>query len=187
MQGKWVWTVTTLKPTVFRPFDVSLLELALKNLSIPGSAGSLVSLLSERLSSSRFASLQKASSSISVMRFQLRSIIFNEAGKKWREALKRKKHDFRRGLIYKTVFPYSCLQSLYWLFWWFCWSVRTNKLFPLATLARLTFQETPPHNKRTRSGKRTANMLDCLFMRTAYQWRNVQRHFCISTNARNKH
>ena len=72
----------TLKAVDFTPLVWSLLKLTLSDMSLGGSAGSLVSLFSARVSSSRLASFEKAPSSISLMRFPVRSILFNVTGRK---------------------------------------------------------------------------------------------------------
>lgn len=69
----------TLKAFAFTPWVLSLLLLASNEYSLVGSVGSLVSLFSARLSSSRLGSFEKAPSSISVMRFPVRSILLNVA------------------------------------------------------------------------------------------------------------
>lgn len=69
----------TLKAFAFTPWVLSLLLLASNEYSLVGSVGSLVSLFSARLSSSRWGSFEKAPSSISVMRFPVRSILLNVA------------------------------------------------------------------------------------------------------------
>lgn len=69
----------TLKAVAFTPWVLRLLKLALNETSLLGSIGSLVSLFSVRVSSSRFGSLEKAPSSISAMRFPVRSIALNVA------------------------------------------------------------------------------------------------------------
>ena len=69
----------TLKAVAFTPWVLSLLKLALNDTSLLGSIGSLVSLLFVRESSSRLRSLEKAPSSMSAMRFPVRSITFNVA------------------------------------------------------------------------------------------------------------
>lgn len=55
--------------------------------------GSLVSLFSARASSSRLGSFEKAPSSMSAMRFALRSILFNVAGD---EKTKRRERELER-------------------------------------------------------------------------------------------
>lgn len=67
----------TLNALDFTPLDLRRLKLALRVVSLLGSMGSLISLLSDRLSSSRFGSLEKAPSSISLIMFPLRLILFN--------------------------------------------------------------------------------------------------------------
>lgn len=65
----------TLKAVAFTPWVLSLLKFALNKTSLVGSGGSLVSLFSARLSSSKLGSFERAPSSISEMRFPVRSIL----------------------------------------------------------------------------------------------------------------
>lgn len=66
----------------FTPLVLSLLKLALNKISLLGSMGSLVSLFSARINSSRLWRLAKAPSSISAMTFPVRSILLNVTGNK---------------------------------------------------------------------------------------------------------
>lgn len=75
----------TLKAVAFTPCVLSLLKLALNVTSLVGSMGSFASLFSARISSSRLGSFEKAPSSISSMRFPVRSILLNVAGCKHTE------------------------------------------------------------------------------------------------------
>lgn len=72
-------TFITFKTVALTPFVLSLLELTLSETRFEGSIGSLNSLFSARVSSSRWVSLEKAPSSISEMRLAVRSILFNVA------------------------------------------------------------------------------------------------------------
>lgn len=151
----------TLKAVAFTPWVLSRLKLALNDTRLTGSMGSLVSLLSARVSSSRFGSFEKAPSSISAMRFPVRSILLNVAGgekNKQRKTEKARKMTFTKELTVKMTNIYPCLQSLCFLFLWFCWNVHRDILFPLAVLGWRTFLVTPPHSKPIQSGKHTAGM-----------------------------
>lgn len=87
-------SLLTLKAFAFTPWVVSLLKLALNDTSLLGSAGSLASLFSARVSSSRLGSLEKAPSSISAIRFPVRSIRFNVARRRKKKERKHEKKTF---------------------------------------------------------------------------------------------
>lgn len=65
-----------MKALALTPLVLRKLLLALKDVSLAGSIGSLTSLFSARDNSSKRVSLAKAPSSISEIRFPVRSILF---------------------------------------------------------------------------------------------------------------
>lgn len=103
----------TLKAVAFTPWLLSLLKLALNDTRLLGSMGSLISLLSVRRSSSRFGSFEKAPSSISAMRFPLRSILLNVAGNKKQRERAQKNEIFKAdySLTVLITLIYQCLRS----------------------------------------------------------------------------
>ncbi len=73
--------ICTLKMFAFIPFVLSRLWLTLRDPSLAGSIGSLTSLFSASVSSSSWASFEKAPSSISEIRLPVRSILLSVAVK----------------------------------------------------------------------------------------------------------
>lgn len=73
----------TLKALALTPLVLRRLLLALKHVSLAGSIGSLTSLFSARDNSSSRVSLEKAPSSISEIRFPVRSILFRVTVDRW--------------------------------------------------------------------------------------------------------
>jgi hypothetical protein len=71
-----------LKALDLTPLDLRRLKLAFNVVSLLGSIGSFVSRFSARKSSSSLVSLEKAPSSISLIMFPVRSILFNAPEKK---------------------------------------------------------------------------------------------------------
>lgn len=73
----------TLKALALTPLVLRKLLLALKDVSLAGSMGSLTSLFSARDNTSSRVSLEKAPSSISEIRFPVRSILFRVTVEWW--------------------------------------------------------------------------------------------------------